>query len=730
MIKHKKIAAFILSFTLCAASAAAPVYSAFADEEEATEAAEESANTETETESDDDSDEDEDDYITSGDYKYSLTDDDEVCIQEYIGSDTDVSIPDTIDGKSVTEIGEYAFFETDIVSVNIPAGIDYIADNPFVECYSLKEITVDEDNSYYSAADGVLYLTRSSNTMLLCYPQGKEDKTFTVPDDATEIGVSAMYATQLEEITMSAGITYIYRHGLSYNENLMKLDMSQCTELEELTDMMLAYCTALSEVILPPNLTSIGAGTFAGCSSLCSIELPETLTSIGQNAFAATGLKNVMIPENVMDIGYCAFGYDENLEPLDNFIILGTSGSAAETYCTDTDEEYDYENNFTFLDSSYADLIGDFATFETKSYDEYMYCEKDGEIYILSCTAVDSKIEIPSEIDDMPVVCIYGASFYQSQASEIVIPDTVTRIGSLAFADCSYLTKITIPESVTEIDGQVFSGCTSLETIEIPASCKTLGDEVFYGCTAMKEFTVADRSQYFSAEDGILFNADKTTLVAYPTAKTDNYYKAPDSVTEILMSAFAGCTSLENVDVTSVITIGDYAFEDCLSLYAVKLSEDLTTVGECAFYNCTSLLAMKTYNKITEIGTAAIGYYYDSTDTENDGDVLVDGFILYAEEDSGGARYALLNSIECEYDMSLYTEPKDPAPTIEIFGVKVERTFFFVVLEIIVAAIAAAAAFFISKHAKKNKAEKELEQKKQNAEQKLAIKEAEAAGKD
>jgi hypothetical protein len=66
-------------------------------------------------------------------------------------------------------------------------------------------------------------------------------------------------------------------------------------------------------------------------------------------SFAGTGLKEVTIPENVTSIGFCAFGYEEDMETVvDGFVVHGVSGSQAETYCTDSDDDNDYANNFTF----------------------------------------------------------------------------------------------------------------------------------------------------------------------------------------------------------------------------------------------------------------------------------------------------------------------------------------------------------------------------------------------
>jgi len=713
MFKHKKTAAFILAAALCASLTAAPAYSVFAeDSTEAVSAA------------------DEEELFASGSYKYSIASDGKVRIEEYTGSEKDVVIPDTLDGKAVAEIGGEAFYDTNAVSVRIPAGVNYIDGNPFLDSYSLKEIIVDDKNETYYSEDGVLYLSRAGKITLMAYPQGKTESSFTVPDNVDEIGVAAIYGTQLAELNISSKVSYVYRHAFSYNSKLTKLDMSACTGLDALGDMAAAGCSALTDLQLPPMLKEINAGSFASCSALAQVDLPETLEKVGQNAFAATAMKSVRIPESVTKLEYCAFGYDENLNPIEDFVVIGKPGSAAQTYCTDADEDYDYKNDFQFLDVSSADLLDDASTFETKTFGEYMYTEKDGGIYILTCSAVTPTIEIPDEIDGKPVTCIYSAAFYQNNASKIVIPDTVSKIGEAAFVNCENLTDLELPPSLKELGNQALAGCIKLEKIEIPESCEIIGDEAFYGCTGIKEFGIKGNSQYFTAEDGVLYNSDKTAVIAYPPKKTDEYYKAPESVSEIKISAFTGNEYLETVDISTVTAVGDYAFENCSKLSSVKFSENIDTIGTCAFYNCNNLKAVRLYNNITEIGAASIGYYYDPNDTENDGDVLVEGFIIYAEENSGGANYAAMNEIQCENDVTKYTDAKAPRATIKIFGYKVEKTFFYVVIGIISAAVLAAAGVITGKAVKKKKRNKSIEELKKSAENKLSKRSESDGGKD
>lgn len=699
MFRHKKTAAFVLSLLICASCAAAPVVGVYATEsveatsEEISAGATEEATEEETTET----------ILSSGDFTYEMTNDDTICITGYTGSDTALVIPDELDGIAVTEIGENAFLEGSFTSVHIPAGVEFIYENPFLECTALTEITVDKGNSEYYAVDGVLYWHQEDGDMVSCYPQGKTDQSYTIPDGITKIGVAAIYDTKLEEIKFPSTLEAIERHGVSYNEKLDKIDLSG-TKVSSMGDMTAAYCIDLTEVIFPETLYDIGGAAFAGCKRLNEVELPENLVTIGQNAFAATGLDVVTIPASVIEIGYCAFGYDENLEPMDSFTIIGTTGSAAQTYCTDTDEDYDYANNFTFVDVENADLVLESMGFEYKTSGDYTYAVKDNEVYITACVAVGPTIEVPSEIEGYPVTRIYGGAFFQNQATKIVLPDTVKQLDDIAFYMCTNMKEIVLSPNLEIIENQVFSDCTSLEKIDIPSTVTAIGTEPFIGCTALKEINVTGEGGAYTSEDGVLYSADKSVLIAYPLGKEDKSYTAPDTVKEIMLSAFFGNSYIEKVDISSAITIGDYAFESCTALSSVKLSKDLEIIGEYAFYNCKELKSLRIYNNIQEINSAAIGFYYDANDTTDGGDVAVEGFKLYADEGSGGAQYAEITGLECV------------TGTVDVFGYNVHKGFLFGICGVLGAAILAVIGVITSKKIKKSKAEKAEEKLKNDAE--------------
>jgi hypothetical protein len=125
---------------------------------------------------------------------------------------------------------------------------------------------------------------------------------------------------------------------------------------------------------------------------------------------------------------------------------------------------------------------------------------------------------------------------------------------------------------VTRIGWGAFSGCKSLTSVTIPSSVTTIGSIAFSGCTSLTAINVVADNRAFSAQDGILYNKNKTVLHIYPAGKKGSFI-IPNSVTSIWQWAFSGCTSLTSVTIpNSVTSIGEGAFSGCTSLTSVTFA--------------------------------------------------------------------------------------------------------------------------------------------------------------
>ena len=189
---------------------------------------------------------------------------------------------------------------------------------------------------------------------------------------------------------------------------------------------------------------------------------------------------------------------------------------------------------------------------------------------------------------------------YRATETNYTIPNSVTTIGDSAFLFCEFLTNINIPNSVTTIGDSAFWWCKSLTSITIPNSVVTIIGNPFKSWHG----NLYNESKAFIYEDHVLFNKNKTTLIAYRAKETN--YTIPNSVTTIGKYAFSGCDSLTSINIpNSVTTIGECAFGYCDSLTSINIPNSVTTIGDWAFAGCDSLTSINISNGVTTIGESA-----------------------------------------------------------------------------------------------------------------------------
>jgi len=138
-------------------------------------------------------------------------------------------------------IGQCAFSGCgSLESITIPKNVMDIMDRPFEYCGSLASITVAAENTMYKDIGGVLF--NKAGTALICYPAGKAEASYSIPDNVTSIGEYAFYR-----------------------------------------------CNSLSNILIPGSVTNIGDRAFMDCFGLISITISNNVTSIGDWAFYSFG---------------------------------------------------------------------------------------------------------------------------------------------------------------------------------------------------------------------------------------------------------------------------------------------------------------------------------------------------------------------------------------------------------------------------------------------------------
>ena len=177
------------------------------------------------------------------------------------------------------------------------------------------------------------------------------------------------------------------------------------------------------------------------------------------------------------------------------------------------------------------------------------------------------------------VIC--DLAFSNDQLLQIIIPNSVTSIGNLAFNHCKSLQQITIPNSVTSI-----------------------GSNPFQGCRLVK---LESQSFRFIVENNLLIDSQEQIIVSY--IGENKQITIPDSVSTIGNSAFGGCESLQQITIpNSVTSIGDSAFSWCFSLQQITIPDSVTSIGDSAFSLCSSLQQITIPNSVTRIGDSTFSW--------------------------------------------------------------------------------------------------------------------------
>ena len=601
---------------------------------------------------------------------YSINPDGKTCTVTGIRSwtQTEISIPEEIDGYTVTSIGENAFSGcSSLTSITIPDSVTGIGENAFDGCNSLTYNTY--DNAKYLGNETnpyVILMSATSTDITSCtinescrfiYSKAFSDcirlisvtfgenseltsigdwafsgcislTSITIPDSVTSIGEGSFsVCSSLKSITIPfvggafgyifgksnyAGSTAVessiyYGGGYRYYTYYIPSSLRSVTLTSGNFLQGFENCSMLTSITIPSSVTSIDKYAFRGCSNLKSITIPDSVTSIGEKAFYnCSNLKSIIIPDSVTSIGDGAFSACSSLTSITLPFVGATMNGTNKTHF-----------GYIFGASSY-------------SYNDDDVPISLKEVIITGGTSIG------------------GSAFSGcSGLTSITIPDSVTSIGKQAFRDCSSLTSITIPDNVISIDRYTFYNCSSLTNVVIGNSVTSIGENTFYNCSNLKSITIPD--SVTSIEDDAFYNCNSLTYNTYHNAKylgneTNPYvvlmsaastditsctinenckviYKwafrecsnlisitIPDSVTSIGGGAFIDCISLTSVtfgENSQLTSIGGSAFNDCNNLISITIPNSVTTIGNYAFYYCTSLTSIIIPDSVTSIGYRA-----------------------------------------------------------------------------------------------------------------------------
>ncbi len=224
---------------------------------------------------------------------------------------------------------------------------------------------------------------------------------------------------------------------------------------------------------------------------------------------------------------------------------------------------------------------------------------KNSKGAVIGCSVAPGKLfqkadaeAIPSNSKEdgsgTPVIAIAIAAFLgRTGIEKVVIPESVTTIGTFAFKGCTGLKEVVLPEGLTSIGNYAFDGCEKLGSksedasvdelsIVFPESLTAIGTYAFRNCKKLQKIVLHNNLNTF---DGAFYNCTGLTGVTLE-----------EGIEVIGEGAFKGCTGIQNITFpNSLVKIEAFAFKDCTKLKSVTIPENVVVVGKGAFENCKGL---------------------------------------------------------------------------------------------------------------------------------------------
>ncbi len=397
------------------------------------------------------------------------------------GNLTFVEIP-----EGVVSIGDWAFSETNLQTVSIPASVEKIGEGAFCLCTELEEVQL---------FNGVKEIGRAvfAETAL---------KDIVLPNSIIVVGEAAFNnCTQLTSATLPANLEKVADYMFNGCTNMCQVNIPQNTII--IGEFAFAK-TLFANVLIPDtDIRQIGAGAFSECPNLKYVELPKQLVKIDNGAFQlCNNLETVVVSENIKVISYNAFYDSRNVQ-----IIQG-------------------ENTYNY--DTYLELAAEL--FEKLTLDFEYEIGEDG-VHITKYIGNETDVVVPNWVEDTEVTVIGQQAFMNCENMIFLsIPVTVQKIESNAFTGCVNLCNIAGGTSQVELGEAVYRSTNILET-RISEQQQMIGQSLFFDCRDLASVYLPEGVKYI----------DRLAFAQCPDLKE---LRIPNSVEQIASNAFDGSEKL------------------------------------------------------------------------------------------------------------------------------------------------------------------------------------------
>ena len=363
----------------------------------------------------------------------------------------------------------------------------------------------------------------------------------------------------------------------------------------------------LTNVFISKNVTTVFANAFSDCSNLAIVFIPSGIQSIEANAFLGCSAINKVYFCNTSSVWTSA---RNNISSEGNSSILNNTVQFLYPNTTSSSGTLSGSSGYVGETVSYRTVASSGLISKKTIY-------IDGSGRVNENTVLPTTSLLTADIVIGPGITWMPDSFFENYS----VPSVTVDSDNPAY--------VTVNDNVYDrkITKALYIGKNGEFTI--PGTVESISTSVLGNATGLTEINVEAGNANFVAEDGVLFNKDKTILLRYPddnerttyivpstvvSIADKAFYSAdnltsviiPDSVTSIGSDAFKGCTGLTSVTIPDSVTrIGSGAFSRCAGLTSIIIPDSIKSIGSDAFYGCTGLMSVIIPDSVTSIGTNA-----------------------------------------------------------------------------------------------------------------------------
>lgn len=542
------------------------------------------------------------------------------------------ALPEGVSEKYSSASGAKVMLPNEKSVLEIPGTVTAIEDSAFANCYSADETLQadgEKEPSDYKIGIKAVHIAGNpaGTTIGASAFAGCQNLTkLTLGEGVTGLGDSALKDTRLEEITIPS----TFETGTAKNspftsgENSTLKKVTFADGIQVIPQYFLSNITTLTKIEIPASVQKIGDHAFADCSNLTAVTFKEPadskLTTIDTSAFEGCSLMTLSkLPDGVTTINASAFKDCKKISLTDDLPTgLITIGNAAFENCTML--QIDKLPAITALGmAAFKNCVNlPFLSVDTSNLAEINATAFEG------CTGLT---DVRINGGEKKQTTIADGAFATCENLNWVIINNIKSVGKKAFTNLP-ISLLNINQ-VDAIGESAFAGCDKLENPVIQ-NTKTIGASAFAGSGAQTDDNkvlldsiqnVGSRAfegcQFTSAD---IRDLEKVTTYTDPETKIEYSPFAKSSIKKVEFSdetkntvctkAFKNVTSLQSVELAYCFTYGNIstidasAFEGCVNLTDINLSDKLTTINGLAFYN-TGLTEITVPASLTKITTAS-----------------------------------------------------------------------------------------------------------------------------